>query len=75
MSSTITPVVYHEAWRWQGEGVTDPWWGAETSAGDLSHTEQDRVEAINPAIVEATAEVLVTTTHALATETDVIPAR
>lgn len=69
------PVVYLEAWGWHGASVDDAWWGAETSAGDLSHTAQDRVEAIHPAVLEAAAETLTATLHALAVESVTIPGR
>jgi hypothetical protein len=67
------PIVYLEAWQWQGEGVADPWWGAETAAGDLSHTDLDTIEAIDPATLEAAAELTAALAHVLATGATALP--
>lgn len=59
------PVAYFEAWQWAD--AEDPWWGQETSEGDVMHTEGDIYTAVVPEKVEMTAEVVAATTYAIAT--------
>ncbi len=59
------PIAYFEAWLW--EGAEDPWWGQETEAGDVMHTEGDTYENVVPEKVEMTAEVVAATAAAIAT--------
>jgi hypothetical protein len=62
------PVAYFEAWQW--EGAKDPWWGQETAEGDVMNTAKDVYEAVVPEKVEMAAELVATTTYALATGTE-----
>ncbi|MBN1286730.1 MAG: M20/M25/M40 family metallo-hydrolase [Anaerolineae bacterium] len=61
------PIVYFEAWLWEGEGIENPWWGAETEDGDVMHTEGDIYTNVKPAQVEMTAELVAATAAAIAT--------
>jgi alkaline phosphatase isozyme conversion protein len=60
------PVVYIDAWQWEGEGVEDPWSGVETSAGDILHTSGDVYENVIAEQVEMAAEVLAFATATIA---------
>lgn len=62
------PVAYIEAWQWDGAGVTDPWWGTETAAGDMMHTSLDVFENIVPEKVEMAAELVAATAYAIESE-------
>lgn len=59
------PVAYFEAWQWTD--AKNPWWGQETSGGDVMHTGGDVYPAIVPKKVEMTAEVVAATTYTIAT--------
>jgi Zn-dependent M28 family amino/carboxypeptidase len=61
------PIAYFEAWQWSGTGVTDPWWGTETAAGDMMHTSLDVYENVVPEKVEMAAELVAATAYAIQT--------
>ncbi|MEM9216889.1 MAG: M20/M25/M40 family metallo-hydrolase [Cyanobacteria bacterium P01_F01_bin.150] len=60
------PVAYFEAWDWHSS-VDSPWWGQETSEGDISNTPADTFARVIPRQVEQITEVVAGTAIAIAT--------
>ncbi|NET49144.1 MAG: M20/M25/M40 family metallo-hydrolase [Merismopedia sp. SIO2A8] len=51
------PVAYFEAWDWHTP-VSQPWWGQETSFGDISNTHADTLDKVVPQKVEIITEII-----------------
>lgn len=60
------PVAYFEAWDWHSP-VESPWWGQETSEGDISNSPADTFERVIPQQVEQITEVVAGTAITIAT--------